>query len=98
MKKLFISQPMRGRTDEEILAARADAIQVAKDALGEDVEVLDSFFQDLSGASPLQHLGRAIALMAEADVVYFAPGWQTARGCCVEHECARQYGILRIDS
>lgn len=25
VKKLFISQPMRGKTDEEILAERADA-------------------------------------------------------------------------
>lgn len=33
MKKLFISQPMRGKTDEEILAVRSDAIQAAKDAV-----------------------------------------------------------------
>ena len=44
MKKLFISQPMRGKTDEEILAERADAVQAARDALGEEVEVIDSFF------------------------------------------------------
>ena len=45
MKKLFISQPMRGKTDEEILAVRAQAIQSAERVLGEEVEVIDSFFK-----------------------------------------------------
>ena len=44
MKKLFISQPMRGKSNEEILAIRSDATQAAKDAVGEEVEVIDSFF------------------------------------------------------
>ena len=30
MKKLFISQPMRGKTDEEILAERKKAIESAE--------------------------------------------------------------------
>lgn len=45
MKKLFISQPMRGKTDEEILAERKKAIESAERNLGEPVEVIDSFFQ-----------------------------------------------------
>ena len=52
MKKLFISQPMRGKTDEEILAVRSDAIQAAKDAVGEDVEVIESFFPERTGGGP----------------------------------------------
>ena len=43
MKRLFISQPMKGKTDEEILDAREKAIESAKKRLGEDVEVIDSF-------------------------------------------------------
>lgn len=46
MKKLFISQPMRGKTDEEILAVRAKAIQSAERVLGEEVDAIDSFFKD----------------------------------------------------
>lgn len=49
MKKLFISQPMRGKTDEEILAAREKAIKSAERNLGEPVEVIDSFFQNAPG-------------------------------------------------
>ena len=44
MKKLFISQPMRGKTDEEILKEREKAIEKAKSILADDVEIIDSFF------------------------------------------------------
>ena len=46
MKKLFISQPMKDKTNEEILAVREEAIASAREELGEDVEVIDSFFED----------------------------------------------------
>lgn len=43
MIKLFISQPMRGKTDEEILAVREKAIASAKRNFKDgEVEVLDS--------------------------------------------------------
>ena len=85
MKKLFISQPMRGKTDKEILAIRSDAIQSAKDALGEEVEVIDSFFQAApADAKPLWFLGKSLELLATADIAYFAKGWEGARGCKIE--------------
>lgn len=43
MKRLFISQPMRGKTDDEILAERRNAIQAAKDSVNNEIEVIDSF-------------------------------------------------------
>lgn len=46
MKKLFISQPMKGKSDEDILAERKKAIKSAEDVIGEQVEVIDSFFQE----------------------------------------------------
>lgn len=45
MKKLFISQPMKDKTDEQIKAERKRAIQKATELLGEEVEVIDSFFE-----------------------------------------------------
>ena len=45
MKKLFISQPMRGKSDEDILTERKKAIESAEKVIGEPVEVIDSFFQ-----------------------------------------------------
>ena len=97
MKKLFISQPMRGKTDGEIRAVRFDAIQAAKDAAGEDVEVIESFFQNAPAeARPLWFLGKSLELLATADVAYFAPGWESARGCRVEHICAEEYGVPTV--
>lgn len=98
MKKLFISQPMRGKTDEEIKAERAKAIQSAEEIAGEPVEVIDSFFENAPvNAKPLWFLGKALELLADADVAYFAPGWKEARGCRIEHTCANEYDIFCID-
>lgn len=98
MKKLFISQPMRGKTDEEILKERQKAIKEAERVVGEQVEVIDSFFQNApADARPLWFLGESIKLLAEADIAYFASGWQDARGCRIEHECAVEYCIDRIE-
>lgn len=98
MKRLFISQPMRGRTDEEILAVRAEAIESAKRHLGEDVEVIDSFFQNApADAKPLWYLGRSLELLSTADIVYFAKNWEKYRGCKIENLCALEYGIDVIE-
>lgn len=98
MKKLFISQPMRGKSDEDILAERNKAIKTAEKLIGESVEVIDSFFESAPvDAKPLWYLGESLKLLAEADVAYFAEGWQDARGCKIEHTCAVEYGIDRIE-
>lgn len=99
MKKLFISQPMNGKTDDEILAERSNAIQAAKDSVNDEIEVIDSFFQDApANATPLWYLGESLKLLATADVAYFAPGWDKARGCKIENTCAKEYGIRTIEA
>ena len=98
MKKLFISQPMRGKTDAEILAERSNAIQAAKDSVKDEIEVIDSFFQDAPvDATPLWYLDESLKLLATADVAYFAPGWDKARGCKIENLCAKEYGVHVIE-
>lgn len=97
MKKLFISQPMGGKTDEEILTVRKQAIEKASELVGEPVEVIDSFFRSAPvGAKALWFLGKSLELLADADVAYFAPGWSDARGCIIEYDCAIAYGIKSI--
>lgn len=98
MKRLFISQPMRGKTDDEILLERETAIEIAQKVVGEQVEIIDSFFQEVpTDAKPLWYLGEPLKLLSEADVAYFAKGWEKARGCKIEHTCAVEYGIDRIE-
>ena len=90
--KLFISQPMQGKSIEEIFAEREEAAKEATSLVKRDMEVIDSYIQDApEGAKPLWFLGKSLELMSDADVVYFAEGWQKARGCRCEYECARAY-------
>ena len=49
--KVFISQPMRGKTAAEIEQEREEAILSAVREYGSDVEILDSFFKDFDGSA-----------------------------------------------
>ena len=92
--KVFISQPMKDKTNEEILKEREQLIENAKKRYGDDIEVIDSFFKDAPyDAKPLWFLGKSIELLSTADVAYFAKDWETARGCRIEHDCAVEYDI-----
>ena len=56
-KTIFISQPMGGLSDEQVLQERTAAISKAKALLGEDVAPLETFFDDFGpAAKPLDYL------------------------------------------
>lgn len=98
MKRLFISQPMRNKTNEEIESEREKAVVQASQALNEDVELIDSFFKDSPAlTNPLLCLAKSLELLATADIAYFAPGWEEARGCRIERLCTEEYNIPVID-
>lgn len=98
MVKVFISQPMRGLTDEEIEKER-ERIRLNIELISNDFTfILDSHFTDFQpkGNIPVAFLGKAISLMSEADVVYFGKGWEAARGCRIEHKIASEYNMKII--
>lgn len=96
--KVFISQPMSDKTDEEIIIARQQAQQNVEKLLGHKVEVLDSFFEDVpADATPLWYLTRSLLYLAEADIVYFCSGWEQYRGCRIERAVASEYHLHIID-
>lgn len=101
--KVFISVPMRGRTDQEI----AGAITIAKSKLAkmaeennEIIEYVDNFVSmrdDIGIKDPAMYcLGTAIQKMSKCDTIYFCPGWQEARGCVIERHVAVLYGLTRL--
>ena len=102
MKKVFISQPMKGKTDEEILREREQAVREAEkylkeNGMQEEVQVIDSFFQSAPvGARPLWFLGKSLELLSTADLVYFAKDWEKARGCRIVHMGVVQYELQII--
>ena len=90
--KVFISQPMTGKTKEEILSERNKVIEVLENKY--DVEVLDSYFEDYNPqdrSTPIKYLAKSIDVLAEADMILFVGDWKNSKGCKVEHECAKQY-------
>lgn len=102
MKKLFISQPMKDKTDEEILNERKEIIKKAYIISEErELEVIDSFFGDDFKTSdkknvPLYFLSKSLEKLVEADIAIFASGWENYRGCRIEHAAAVEYGIKVI--
>lgn len=102
--RLFISQPMRGKTDEQIESEREKLVEIAEAVYfgGGGVEVIDSFFKGgldvpAGAKAPLYYLSKSLELLATADVAIFAEDWRGARGCRIEHECAKQYRVPMIE-
>ncbi len=97
----MISQPMNGLTEEQITNAQNKFLEYAKK---QKLEVVNTYFQDewyskdsMSSRSvvqvPLCFLAKSLEYMSECNSVYFAKGWENARGCKIEHEVALQYGM-----
>lgn len=87
--KIMISQPMRGKKNEQIRAERAELILKLE---AEGHEVIDTVLDISENKSPLFYLSKSIELLDKADAVVFMSGWQQARGCRIEEICAKEYG------
>ena len=115
MKKIinvFISQPMTGKSEEEILATRQEAIDkihqlVSKD--GEQVNIIDSYIDDATRNDFQGRMGDAInwdiywlsqslQKLALADTIWLCDGWGHSKGCKIELECAIKYGLDIVSS
>ena len=101
MKKAMLSQPMAGRTDDEIKETREKAIRTLK-AMG--YEIVNTLFTDEWYSEenmkkrgvvqvPLCFLAKSLENMAKCHAAYFCDGWQEARGCKIEHDAAKAYGL-----
>lgn len=93
MKTVMISQPMNGKTDEEIQYVR-NQVKSRLEKLG--YEVVNSYFNVEPGNKKfpaLWYLGESLKIMANCDCVYFCKGWSSARGCNIEYAAAKQYGL-----
>ena len=97
--KIFISQPMKGLSRQEIEDTRDGIIAGLKNEYGDDVEILDTFFINpeevgLSKLSkPLEFFAKSIEYLAKADKAYFADGWENTRGCALEHIICEKFDV-----
>lgn len=86
--KVFISQPMNGRSNRAIIEERQPIVDAYK---REGWEVIDSVL-DMGPGSAIKYLAKSIELMDDADRVVMMKGWANSRGCRIEHEVAVAYG------
>ena len=106
-KNIFISQPMTGKSEEEILATRQKAIDeihqlASKD--GVEINIIASYIDDATRKHFKEHvsddsnwdifwLSQSLERLAMADTIWLCEGWEYSKGCNVEVECAIQYGL-----
>ena len=101
MKKAMLSQPMAGKTEEEIITTRNKAIAELTEKGFEIVNTLftDDWYSDEQMIErgvvqlPLCFLAKSLENMSLCHTVYFCSGWELTRGCKIEHEAAVAYGL-----
>lgn len=100
-KRAMISQPMAGKTDEEIAEARDRAHARLREMGYEFVNTLftDQWYSDAAMKErgvvqvPLCYLAKSLENMSLCHAAYFCKGWENARGCRIEHDAAVAYGL-----
>lgn len=102
--KAMLSQPMAGKTPEEIVATREKAMNALRE---KGYEVVNTLFTDAWYSKekmeergvvqiPLCFLAKSLENMSLCHAAYFCKGWENARGCRIEHEAAKAYGLTII--
>ena len=99
--KAMLSQPMAGKTEQEITETRERAIATLKAAGYEIVNTMftDEWYRKEAMEErgvvqiPLCFLAKSLENMSLCHAAYFCKGWETARGCRIEHEAAKAYGL-----
>lgn len=96
MKKLFVSVPMKGRTEEEIKASIQKMKKIAEIYEGEELELIDSYIEDnppKGNNEAIFYLGESLKKMAQADVFVGICESYEWSGCRIESIAAESYGI-----
>ena len=91
--KVMISQPMNGRTQEDINKERQDIIEKFNKM---HIEVINTLFTEEAPYNcnvAVYYLGKSISAMKDIDALYMCDNWSNARGCRIENQVAREYGI-----
>lgn len=96
MKKLFVSVPMKGRTEEEIKASIQKMKKIAEIYEGEELELIDSYIEDnppKDSKEAVWYLGESLKKLAQADIFVGINEAYDWNGCYIERDTAQRYGI-----
>lgn len=90
--KIMISQPMRDKTNQQIIKEREEIVnRLEKD----NFEVIDTILSENAPKGcneAIYYLAKSIEFLSKADIVYFMKGWEQARGCKIENKICQYYG------
>lgn len=102
--RIMISFPMNGKTDDECRSDYRSHITKIMNAAGDHkIRIINTYFgenpenKEVALHTAVNYLARSIKAMSHCTAVYFAPGWENARGCTIEHDIAEQYGITILE-
>ena len=96
MKKLYISCPMKGRTEENIRKSMEQMHKIAEIIFDQELEVIPTYVEDNPPENSRQavwYLGKSIQMLSEADFFIGVEYSDFYHGCMTEAEVARKYGI-----
>ena len=95
--KIMLSRPMKGKTTEQIEKEEKEMVDVIFDMYDHmTCEIISSIVKNREEKSELECLSESIFFMSKADVLAMGFGWENARGCKLEHEIAKAYGVKVI--
>ena len=96
-KKLFISCPMNSRTEENIKRSMERMHKLAEIIFDQELEVIPTWIDELPSedvkTQGVWYLGKSIELLAKADYFIGVGYSECFKGCTVEADVARRYGI-----
>lgn len=91
--KVMISQPMNGRSEVEIERERNEIIEKFNKM---HIEVIDTYFEEEAPENcnkGVYYLAKSIDAMKYIDALFMCKNWRLARGCRIENQVAKEYGI-----
>lgn len=91
--KVMISQPMAGKSVEQVKEERQRVVERLTKMGHEVVDSVIAKEPPQTSHVALWYLGGALQIMSTCDAVLFMKGWDTARGCRIEHQAVLDYGL-----
>lgn len=91
--KAMISQPMAGKSNEQIKKERASVIERLNNLGWEVIDTVFAKEPPEKSNIAVYYLAKSIEALSEADAVLFMNGWEKARGCQIEHDICLKYDI-----
>lgn len=103
--KIFVSVGIGGRADSDINEDLRRANDNIRNYCNEyykidpkNIEIINTYNCEApADASSLWYLGESIKKLGECSICYFVKGWKNHKGCAIEMEVCKSYGIEVIE-